>query len=94
MAIIDERACSAEAFAAEAQAFRRKLPQLLDRYEGEFVAFYKGRTVGHGGNDEELAPRMYERLGDVPFYIARVERQPTVYGLPSPELVVYEEKQR
>jgi hypothetical protein len=30
---------------------------------------------------------MYERLGDVPFYIARVERQPTIYDLPSPEVV-------
>ena len=74
-------------FEAEAQAFRRKLPQLLGRYEGEFVALYRGRIVGHGVSDEDLAERMYERLGDVPFYIARVERQPTVYELPSPELV-------
>lgn len=87
MAAINKKACSAEPFAAEAQAFRRKLPQLLGRYEGEFVALYRGRVVGHGANDEELARRMYERLGDVSFYIARVERQPTVYDLPSPEVV-------
>ena len=73
---------STEPFEAEAQAFRRKLPQLLARYEGEFVALYRGRVVGHGANDEELAERMYERLGDVPFHIARVERQPTIYDLP------------
>ena len=42
--------------------------------------------VGHGPDDEELARQMYERLGDVPFYIARVEREPTVYELPSPEV--------
>lgn len=87
MAAINKKAYSAEPFSAEARAFRRKLPQLLGRYEGEFVALYRGRVVGHGANDEDLASRMYERLGDVPFYIARVERQPTVYDLPSPEVV-------
>jgi len=78
---------SIESWAVEAQTFRRKLAQLLKRYEGQFVALYQGRVVGHGPDDEELAKRMYERLGDAPFYIARVERQPTVYDLPSPEVV-------
>jgi len=87
MAAINKQVHSVEPFAAEARAFRRKLPQLLGRYEGEFVALYRDRVVGHGANDEELAQRMYERLGDAPFYIARVERQPTVYDLPSPEVV-------
>jgi hypothetical protein len=87
MAAINKKAYSGEPFLAEAQAFRRKLPQLLGRYEGEFVALYRGRVVGHGASDEDLAMRMYDRLGDVPFYIARVERQPTIYDLPSPEVV-------
>jgi hypothetical protein len=78
---------SIEPLANEAQALRRKLPRPLKNYEGQFVALYRGRVVGHGEDDEELAQRMYERLGDVPFYIARVERQPTVYDLPSPEVV-------
>jgi hypothetical protein len=38
MAAINKQAYSAAPFAAEAQAFRRRLPQLLGRYEGEFVA--------------------------------------------------------
>ena len=87
MATINTRADSNERFEAEAQAFCRKLPQLLDRYEGGFVAFYGGRVIGHGSDDEELAERMYERLGDAPFYIARVERRPTVYDLLSHEVV-------
>ena len=78
---------SSEPWVIEAQAFQRKQAQLLERYEGQFVALYRGRVVGHGPDDEELARRMYERLGDVPFYVARVERQPTVYDLPSPEVV-------
>ncbi|MCI0490230.1 MAG: DUF5678 domain-containing protein [Blastocatellia bacterium] len=87
MANIKTSEQSTEPWAVEAQTFQRKLEQLLERYEGQFVALYRGRVVGHGPDDEELARRMYERLGDVPFYIARVERQPTVYDLPSPEAV-------
>lgn len=87
MVTTNTRAELTEPLANEAQALRRKLPRLLKDYEGQFVALYRGRVVGHGADDEELAERMYERLGDVPFYIARVERQPTVYDLPSPEVV-------
>ncbi len=75
------------ALAQEQQAFRRKRTQLLQRYEGQFVALYKGRLVGYGTDDEELALRMYKKLGDAPFYIAKVEKEPTVYELPSPEVV-------
>jgi hypothetical protein len=87
MVTTKRHAQSIKPLANEAQALRRKLPRLLKDYEGQFVALYGGRVVGHGVDDEELATRMYERLGDVPFYIARVERQPTVYDLPSPEVV-------
>jgi len=76
-----------EPLAVEEEAFRRKRAQLLRRYEGQFVALYQGRVVGHGTDDEELARQLYEKLGDVSFYIAKVEREPTVYELPSPELV-------
>lgn len=63
------------------------LPQLMERYEGQFVALYQGRLVGHGPDDEKLAQRMFEKLGDAPFYIAKVEEEPTVYELPSPEVL-------
>ncbi|MGH7964083.1 MAG: DUF5678 domain-containing protein, partial [Candidatus Binatia bacterium] len=57
------------------------------RYEGQFVALAQGRVVGHGMDDEELAQRMFTKLGAASFYIARVEHEPTVYELPSPETV-------
>ncbi len=71
----------------EEAAFQRKLPQLLKGHRGEYVAVYHGRIVAHGPNDEELARQMFTRLGYVPFLIARVEEEPTVYELPSPEAV-------
>jgi hypothetical protein len=85
MATVKTREQPQETLATEEQAFRRKRAQLLHRYEGQFVALYRGRVVGHGADDEELARRMFEKLGNVPFYIARVEKEPTVYDLPSPE---------
>ena len=75
-----------QSLAAEEQAFRRQLPQLLRRHEGQYVAFCQGRLAGHDCDDEALAARLFAELGDQPFYIAKVERKPTVYELPSPEL--------
>ena len=76
-----------EPFAAEERAFRQKHRQLLQRYEGQFIAFHQGRVVGHGPDDEELAREMFVKFGDAPFYIAKVEKEPTVYELPSPETI-------
>ena len=76
-----------ESSAAEEQAFHQKRERLLRRYEGQFVALYQGRVVGHDQDGEELARQMFEKFGDMPFYIAKVEKEPTVYELPSPEVV-------
>ena len=67
--------------------FRRKLPQLLKRYAGQYVALYRGRVVGHDPDCEVLGRRMFEKLGDVPFFIGKVQLEPDVYELPSPEVV-------
>jgi hypothetical protein len=75
-----------QALAAEQQAFRRQQAQLMARYEGEYVALHLGRVVAHGPDDEELAQSLYAKLGDKLFYIAKVEREPTICELPSPEL--------
>jgi hypothetical protein len=76
-----------EPFAGEERTFHQKRAQLLRRYEGQFVALYRGRVVGHDSDDEELAQRMFEQFGDVPFYIVKIEKEPTVYELPSPEVI-------
>jgi hypothetical protein len=72
---------------SDRQVFERQRAQLLRRYPGEYVALAAGRVVDHDTDDEALAARMFSRLGDAPFYLARVEDTPTVYELPSPELV-------
>jgi hypothetical protein len=75
-----------QALAAEQKAFRRQQAQLMARYEGEYVALHMGHVVAHGADDEELAKSLYAKLGDKLFYIVKIEREPTICELPSPEL--------
>lgn len=82
---VTTRTSPEEDLAREEVAFRRKLPQLLRRYRGQYVAIRKGRLVGHGPDDKALALRMYRHFGDSVLLIAKVEEHPTVYELPSPE---------
>ena len=76
----------ADPLAPERRAFERQRAQLLRRYAGHYVAFYGGQLVGHHKAAEPLAERLFAELGDVPFYIARVERTPTIYDMPGPEI--------
>ena len=76
-----------EPLAAQERAYYKKRARLLQRYQGQFVALHRGRVVGHGTSDEDLARRMFEKFGDAPFFIQRVEKEPTVYEVPSPEVV-------
>ncbi|HEY6181241.1 MAG TPA: DUF5678 domain-containing protein [Terriglobales bacterium] len=70
----------------ERRAFERQRAKLLRRYAGEYVAIFEGRVADHGKDDELLAARMFQKVGDAPFYIGRVERVPSVCEVPSPEL--------
>jgi len=67
-------------------AFEHQRARLLRRYAGRYVAMSGGRVVDHDKDDEKLAARMFRKLGDAPFYIARVEKIPTIFEVPSPEL--------
>jgi len=71
---------------AERRVFERRRSQLMRRYAGQYVAIVGGRVVDHGKDDEALAARMFRKIGDAPFYIGRVERIPTIYEVPSPEV--------
>lgn len=73
----------------EFRAFRKMLPRLLKRYEGEHVAIYKGKLVGHGTDDRELARRTFQKIGAVPFILPKVSRNwPETMEFPSPEIIL------
>lgn len=50
------------------------------------VRLHLGRVIAHGPDDEALAQRLFAKLGDKFFYVAKIEREPTVCEVPSPEL--------
>ena len=82
---VPSRELADEATNADRQAFERQRTQLMRRYAGKFVAILKRRVVDSDVDDEALARRLFERCGNVPFYIARVEDTPSIYEFPSPE---------
>ena len=72
----------------EHAAFERMLPELLEQYEGQAVALYNGQVVDVGDDESEVWERTRQRLGQVPVYVQTVTASPTVYDLPSVEVVL------
>ena len=62
----------------EERRFSKRLPELLEQYEGEYIAMYDGEVVGHNADDSILFGEMHKKLGYVPFMIQRVSREPDV----------------
>ncbi len=72
--------------ATEQSSFARQRGQLMRRYPRQYVAFVGHRMVDHDRNDETLAARMFRKFGEKPFYIGRLEENPAICEIPSPEL--------
>jgi hypothetical protein len=68
-------------------AFQRMLPELLEQYEGRVVAVYNSQVVDVGDDEGEVWERVRQRLGNVPVYVQTVEYPPTMYDMPSVEVV-------
>jgi hypothetical protein len=69
---------NAALFEAEKKAFWALRGQLLDQYEGQYVAIQQGRVVDHDTDKLKLGLRVYRRFGYQPIYVQLVSRQ----GLP------------
>ena len=65
-------------FEAERKAFWALRGQLLDKYEGQYVAIHQGCVVDHDTDKLKLGLRVYQRFGYQPIYVQLVSRQ----GLP------------
>ncbi len=57
----------------EAEAFRRKYPDLKKRYLGQYIAMHRGEVVDHDTDEEALWTRIRQRFGRTPVLITRVE---------------------
>jgi hypothetical protein len=60
----------------EVETFEDKRPQLLEKYEGQYVAFYQGEVIDADDDDKALFLRVCEKYGwDTPIYFQWVLRE-------------------
>lgn len=67
-----------EQFLKEKQAFWAMQADLLQRYEGQYVAIYQGKVVDDDQDKVALALRVYQTYGYVPLFVHHVSRQQPV----------------
>jgi hypothetical protein len=60
----------------ERRAFFRLLPELLQTHRGQYVAIHDEQVVESGPERLPLAMQVWERVGNVPIYVARVTVEP------------------
>ena len=73
-------------FEKQWRAFQRLKPELLKKYEGQWVAIVNEEVVEVGPNYATVAGRA-DRFGNVAKCIGEVLEKPRVYYLPSPRVV-------
>lgn len=56
-------------FERERAAFRRLLPELLERYRGSYVAIHDEQVVGSGADLISVAKAAYQQYGYQPIYV-------------------------
>jgi len=71
-------------FEHEVKAFEAKREELLRRYEGKFVAFYKGQVIDFDDDKNALFQRVLGKYGyDTPIYFQQVLKEGIpVYDIP------------
>ena len=76
------------AFTAEAAAFDRLKPSLLEQFEGQYVAVYQGKVVASGHNRFELLRQVHQKFGPVPCYIDLVKADSSIRKVRIPSVWV------
>lgn len=68
----------------EKEFFRRNREQLLESYEGHYLAIVGESVVDHDEDFSSLAERSFARYGVRPIYMPRATRQEERFDLTSP----------
>ena len=71
-------------FECEVEAFEAKREELLKKYEGKFVAFYKGEVIDFDDDKTALFQRVLDKYGyDTPIYFQQVLKEGIpIYDIP------------
>jgi|SRR5262249_49842986 len=67
-----DKSAQDDRFAAESQAFWSMHSQLLERYQGKYVAILNGKVVDSDADKRTLAQRLYRQFGYQPIYVQLV----------------------
>jgi Family of unknown function (DUF5678) len=71
----------------ERRAFWKLLPELLQSYDGQYVAIHDGQVVASGTDEVAVAMDAYSRVGYVPLYLGQVTTSPPRPArIPSPRI--------
>lgn len=65
-----------EKLSREMAAFRAMLDELLQKYEGQYVAIHQGKVIGSDTDLSALHKRMYYEMGSTPVLYERVTTDP------------------
>ncbi len=72
------QSAKASAFVQEKQAFEAMRPELLQRYEGQYVAIFQNQVVDSDADKVTLALRVYQVQGYKPIFVHYVSRHDPV----------------
>ena len=72
-------------FLREMRAFEKLKPKLLKQpeYSGRVVAIYQGQVVAVGDDDMDVLAMVWDKFGDVPCYIEKVQPELRTARIPS-----------
>jgi PHD/YefM family antitoxin component YafN of YafNO toxin-antitoxin module len=74
--------------ARESRAFEELKPKLLKTHRNQYVAIVGGAVVETGDNEFDVIERVYQRLGRVVMFVAKVTEEPRpVHYMSSPKVV-------
>ncbi len=76
-----------EQFEREKAAFQRLLPELLEKYAGQWVAIVNEQVTDVGPDFSTVIQRTRARFGKRPVVVQQVLKEPRIYRLPSPRIV-------
>jgi len=65
-----------EKLSREMKAFEAMLDELLQEYEGKYVAIHQGKVIGVDDDLSTLHNRIYYEMGSVPVLFERVSAEP------------------
>lgn len=65
-----------DALREEANAFQQVKSNLMEQYDGRYIAFYQGEVIASGENEFDLLCHVHQQFGPIPCLIDRVDNTP------------------